>query len=395
MIHKVGGGSKFNSLLVAIRNSNPYDTIIIRKGIYYEICDTISIPLTIIGEEGAIIDAQSNDGDIFYIKSDNVHIKGVTFRNVKVSYVQDNAAIKFVFAKNFSIENCIIENSLFGIYLAKSQNGKVINNKIVAIRRTESNSGNGIHLWYSRNIQIIGNEILYHRDGIYLEFVKHSEIKGNICKFNLRYGLHFMFSDSCSYHNNLFETNGAGVAVMYTKRVEMKYNTFKNNWGPSSYGLLLKDISDSYIGHNTFLQNTVGIYMEGCDRCLIEMNDIFKNGWGLKITGNCEDNSIQVNNFVRNTFEVTTNSNQNKNFFSKNYWSGYSGYDLDKDGYGDVPYIPITLYSIIVQNNEAGSVLLQSFFVDMLEIAEKIFPSLVPRYLLDIKPAIRIHKWSK
>lgn len=202
-----------------------------------------------------------------------------------------------------------------------------------------------------------------------------------------------MFSDSCSYHHNVFETNGAGVAVMYTKNVEMKYNSFKNNWGPSSYGLLLKDISDSYIGQNSFLRNTIGIYMEGCDRSLIEMNDVRNNGWGLKITGNCEDNTIQKNNFVRNTFEVITNSVQNRNIFQMTYWSGYSGYDLDRDGFGDLQYIPVSLYSIIVQSNEAGSVFLRSFFVDLLEIAEKIFPSLVPKYLVDIKPAMRIYKW--
>lgn len=373
----------------------PKDTILVRKGIYYEIRDTINKPLTIIGEKGAIIDANFQDGEIFYIISNDVHIKNLTFRNIKISYVQDNAAVKFVFSQNFLVEDCIIENSLFGIYLAKSQNGIIRNNKIIGVRRKESNSGNGIHLWYVRNVQIIGNEVLNHRDGIYFEFVKNSLIKGNACKYNLRYGLHFMFSDSCSYHHNLFETNGAGVAVMYTKRVEMKYNSFRNNWGPSSYGLLLKDISDTYIGENSFYRNTIGIYMEGCDRSLIEMNDIIENGWGLKITGNCEDNRIRKNNFVKNTFEVTTNSIQNRNIFEMNYWSRYSGYDLNRDGYGDVAYIPITLYSIIIQNNEAGSVLLRSFFVDLLEIAEKIFPSLVPKYLVDNKPAMRIYKWSK
>lgn len=394
-IISVGRNEFFKSILSAINYAKFYDTIYIKKGTYFEVNDTIIKPLTIIGEQGVIIDANYKDGDIFYINSNNVHIKNLIFKNVKVSYVQDNAAIKFVFSENFSVENCTIENSLFGIYLAKSKNAIIRNNKILGIRRTESSSGNGIHLWYVRNVQIINNQIYNHRDGIYFEFVKISETKKNICKFNVRYGLHFMFSDSCSYHHNVFETNGAGVAVMYTKNVEMKYNSFKNNWGPSSYGLLLKDISDSYIGQNSFLRNTIGIYMEGCDRSLIEMNNVQDNGWGLKITGNCEDNTIQKNNFVRNTFEVTTNSIQNRNIFQMNYWSGYSGYDLDRDGFGDVPYIPITLYSIIVQNNEAGSVLLRSFFIDLLEIAEKIFPSLIPKYLVDTKPAIRIYKWLK
>ena len=42
-------------------------------------------------------------------------------------------------------------------------------------------------------------------------------------------------------------------AVMYTKDVKMFNNTFEQNWGDSAYGLLLKDISDSYIFNNKFI----------------------------------------------------------------------------------------------------------------------------------------------
>lgn len=64
---------------------------------------------------------------------------------------------------------------------------------------------------------------------------------------NLRYGLHFMFSHNDQYHHNWFHHNGAGVAVMYFRQVQMTENEFGYNWGGSAYGLLLKDISDSHI----------------------------------------------------------------------------------------------------------------------------------------------------
>lgn len=60
-----------------------------------------------------------------------------------------------------------------------------------------------------------------------------------------------MFSDYDAYHDNIFTDNGAGVAVMYTNHVEMTGNTFQDNWGPVSYGLLLKDINYSLIRGNT------------------------------------------------------------------------------------------------------------------------------------------------
>ncbi|MFN3269945.1 MAG: nitrous oxide reductase family maturation protein NosD, partial [Candidatus Kapaibacteriota bacterium] len=69
------------------------------------------------------------------------------------------------------------------------------------------------------------------------------------------------------------------------------------------------------------------------------------------------------------------------------------GYDLNKDGIGDVPYIPVSLFTIIVQSNNYAVLLFRSFFVDIFEIAEKIFPSIVPKYLVDRKPSMRQFKW--
>ena len=50
--------------------------------------------------------------------------------------------------------------------------------------------------------------------------------------------------------NNTFRNNGSGVAVMFTKRVQMTGNRFEDNWGAAAYGLLLKEISDSRLDRN-------------------------------------------------------------------------------------------------------------------------------------------------
>lgn len=393
-ILEVDKNGKLKTIANAISLANEGDTIFIRKGIYFEKNIFVGKPMTIVGESGSVVDCRSEDGFGFLVKTRNFTIKNLTIKNIGISYIQDNAAIKFDSCDNILIENVIVENGFFSIYFSRSKNFTVRNCKLVGqANRTESNSGNGIHLWYCNNARIEGNQIRLQRDGIYFEFVKNSLIQNNISENNLRYGLHFMFSDSCSYRNNGFRRNGAGVAVMYTNRVYMVENIFENNWGPSSYGLLLKDIKRSYVSRNTFFNNTVGIYMEGTDQTLFEKNNFYKNGWALRITGNCEDNTFRYNNFISNTFEVATNSSQSRNTFDRNYWSGYSGYDLNKDGIGDVPYIPVSLFTIISQSNNYAIVLFRSFFVDILEIAERIFPSFVPKYLVDRKPAMRQFKW--
>src|SRR5690606_10390820 len=123
--------------------------------------------------------------------------------------------------------------------------------------------GNGIHLWKCHHITVDGNTIEGHRDGIYFEFVTNSLIVNNHSEGNIRYGLHFMFSHDDEYRNNAFVNNGAGVSVMYTKGVRMIDNTFSRNWGASSYGLLLKDIRDSFVTGNKFIENSTAIFMEG------------------------------------------------------------------------------------------------------------------------------------
>jgi nitrous oxidase accessory protein len=239
-------------------------------------------------------------------------------------------------------------------------------------------------------VNVENNKIFNHRDGIYFEFVRHGKIVNNHSERNLRYGLHFMFSDSCQYTNNTFENNGAGVAVMYTKNVLMIENHFVENWGPVSYGILLKDISDSRIEKNIFDENSIGLYMEGCSRVTIEQNNFSKNGWALKLMANSMDNYFYDNNFVANSFDISTNSRQNFNTFEKNYWAEYDGYDLNKDGFGDVPFRPVTMFSMMIESHPTSLVLLHSLFIDILNIAESIIPAITPEALTDPNPRMRM-----
>jgi len=254
----------------------------------------------------------------------------------------------------------------------------------------EMNSGNAIHLWYSSRNLIEGNHTEGHRDGIYLEFVDNSTVQNNMVKDNLRYGLHFMFSDNDSYLNNTFVSNGAGVAVMFSKGIRMEDNEFLDNWGSSSYGLLLKDITDSEIRHNRFSKNTTGIYGEGAIRINITGNDFVRNGWAINMMGSCNDNTVHHNNFLNNTFEVTTDSKRNHNTYDGNYWSENIGsYDLDRDGVSDVPYRPVKLFSFMMANMESSTILMRSLLVDLINHAEKVAPVITPHNLMDHKPLMK------
>ena len=366
-------------------------TIIVHPGVYRDSTIVVSLPVTIIGEKHPVLDGEGMR-QIMTVTADSVTVRGIAFRNVGVAFTEDLAAIKVVRARYCSIADNRIDNGFFGIYLQEAQYCAVLRNVIRGTRSSDATSGNGIHLWHSRDIVIQGNQVSGHRDGIYFEFVRATHVHDNVSMGNLRYGLHFMFSDSCDYEGNTFRRNGAGVAVMYTHNVRMVGNHFTDNTGAAAYGLLLKEISDSELRDNIFSGNTSGLYADGATRLNAHHNTFINNGWALKLQSSTEDASFTANNFAGNTFDVSTNSRSANSTFRGNYWSEYQGYDLNRDGVGDVLYRPVRLTSVVVARYEPALILLRSNFLLLMDAAERVLPALTPETLADSAPAMR---WVK
>ncbi len=379
---------KISSIKQGIAMAVEYDTLLVKKGTYKEHNIIIDKPLTLLGDDYPIIDGEEK-GEIITIVSDNVTVDGLFIINVGTSYTTDYAAIRVVKSENFLIQHVVLEKLFFGIYLEKSNNGKVYHNKIVGDAVDEYNSGNGIQLWYSHQVEVDRNIVQGTRDGIYLEFSDNVTINNNRSSDNIRYGLHFMFSNDDIYTNNTFENNGAGVAVMFSKNIRMQNNTFRKNWGTASFGMLLKEINDAEIIGNTFEENTIGINIEGSNRINYMGNDFINNGWAVKVRGACYTNTFKNNNFLYNSFDISYNSKVNDNVFEQNYWSSYTGYDLDKNGIGDVPYRPVKLFSYIVNRTPETIVLLRSLFMDIIDFSEKVSPVFTPDNLMDPNPLMQ------
>ena len=384
----VGKDKAITTLREGIKTAMDGDTILLNEGIYKEGNIIINKAIYLIGINGPVLDGE-NKNEILTLSGKNIVIKGIQFVNAGYSSMNDYAALKIIDATNVVIENNTFNNSFFAIHVSNATHSVIRKNTIKGNNKSEHLSGNGIHLWKCNTALIDNNHITGHRDGIYFEFVTESTIQNNLSEKNIRYGLHFMFSNNDNYFNNTFRNNGAGVAVMYSHKVKMEGNKFEMNWGPSSYGILLKDITDSYIQHNTFLKNSVGIYMEGSSRIEVSKNIFKENGWALKVQASCDDNNFFQNNLFGNSFDVGTNGSLVLNKFYNNYWDKYEGYDRNKDGIGDVPYHPVSMYSMIVEQNPNSLILLRSFVVSLLDKAEKAIPSLASENLVDDKPMIK------
>ncbi len=391
---RVGKGMEQTTIKGGLQIANHGDTILVQKGIYKEQNIIVNKSVYLKGIEFPEIHGEDKYENLT-IKANFVVVEGFHFTHSGKSSYIDLAALKILGCRDILVLNNRFTNSFFGIYCQNVNRAVIAGNKLYSNARDEISSANGIHCWKSDNLQIIQNTISGHRDGIYFEFVTGTTIEGNNSYNNVRYGLHFMFSSHNLYKSNIFRDNGAGVAVMYSNHVTMLRNTFSDNWGNAAYGILMKDIIDSEVEGNIFSRNTVGIYLEGSNRINMKANRFDDNGWAIKMQASCTDNLITKNNFTSNTFDVATNGSLVLNTFKDNYWERYEGYDLNRDGTGDIPYRPVSLYSMIVERNPATLMLFRSFMVDLMDKAERIIPGMTPEDLKDDEPRMKMIRFPE
>ena len=220
---KVGSKHTYKTIKKALLVAQPNDTVIVFEGVYQEGNIVINKPIVFMGINQPVLDGQSKF-EILSVKANGVTINGFTIKNSGYATLDDPGGIKVYDSEHITIENNILDNNFFGIYIQYGKHCIIKNNRIKAYGIEEQQIGNGIHCWKSDSLLIIGNNISGHRDGIYFEFVTGSVIWRNVSYQNIRYGLHFMFSNNDAYISNTFKNNGAGVAVMFTHKVKMINN---------------------------------------------------------------------------------------------------------------------------------------------------------------------------
>ena len=405
------------------------DTILLQEGIYPTEGILINKSVSLKGEAlGKVVLDGQNKKNVLHITSDNVTISNLVIRNSGSSEIEEFSGIRVENARNCNIHNNRIENTIYGIYLARVKNCHASANYIQTVAKNETFGGNGIHLWYSQFVQLNYNIITGHRDGLYFEFSENLAINHNLSFYNIRYGMHFMFCHHSVFHGNLFIGNYTGVAIMYSDKIKVKDNRFyggkeltkihsflrtyqmkhrkssdgvaifsnalysipdKSKFIISSMGMLLKEVNESDFSFNLIQENAEGIIMDGNVKNEFRYNEFHGNGLAIKIYGNCQENNFINNNIIDNFFDITTNSKSNFNSFHKNYWSAYKGFDLNKDGFGDNLYRPVRVFSYWLIKYPEAIMLFASPMMRFLETMEVAFPILNPTTLYDKQPWLR------
>jgi len=391
-----------DELINRLSHSHNSDTLRLHGGVYNGLFE-INFPITLIGDSSAVIDG-GKEGDVVTINADSVMISGITVQNSGTRLLKDHAGVK-IMGDFVEITDCQIRDNLHGIYVKGGSYINIRDNTIIGrFDIQESDRGNGIHLWSTAYNIIDNNDISYARDGIYFSFANSTRIRYNHIH-NLRYGLHYMYSDSNSFEDNLFDYNVAGSALMYSKHIEFRRNIFAHCRGFRAYGILLQSVDYCSAYDNLILDNTKAIFFGNSSFNRFENNDIVQNDQSSQINVACEENVLVSNNFISNLSEVmmdetvvsVTRWSENG---KGNFWSNYSGYDLDGDNIGDTPHQLQSVFEFLEQKSPPVRFYLYSPASQLLAVAEKRLPILRKTTVEDSFPIFGLIKndripWDK
>jgi nitrous oxidase accessory protein len=380
-------------LAKAITAAQPGDTIEVTGGTFHGNL-VIDKPLTLIGLDGATLDAD-NHGTVLRIDAADVTVRDFTVRNSGDSLDHEDSGI-IATGPRALVENNVLENVLFGIYINSAPGTTVRGNHITGKELDIARRGDLIRLWDSDDVLIENNVTRNGRDAV-LWYSERMTLRGNDFSYG-RYGLHFMYCDDALIEGNRLTYNSVGAYLMYGRRMTLRDNLLAFNRGPSGYGLGLKDMDDSIIFGNRFLDNRVGAFVDGSPRELestgvFEHNLFAYNDIAIEMLPSVRRNQIHDNSFIENEQQVVVAGGGQlvENLWTVgergNYWSDYAGYDGDDDGVGEIEYRAERLLDSLLGSRPELRLFLYSPVVNAVDFAARAFPMVRPQpILVDEKP---------
>lgn len=383
----VSPAGSLDSISKAIELAKEGDTIEVKGGLYKERIVIDKPHIKLIGLNKPVIDG-GGEGTVVFIKAPGCTFKGFLVRGSGESLNAEDGGINLDSASNSVIEDNRLEDLLFGIYLRNSPKSLIRSNVIVGKDLPIPDRGDGIHLWYSSETKVENNLVTQTRD-LAIWFSNKTLIKNNRVEKG-RYGLHYMKSDDNTFEDNVFTDNSVGGFLMYSRGIKFYHNIFAHNQGlGSGYGIGFKDVDDVVAEENLIIDNRIGIYLDNSPSLIDSWNAIKKNviafnDVGASLMPSIERNAFSGNSFIENTEQIEVRGggtlSGNKWFEDKkgNYWSDYVGYDENKDGIGDIPYLAESLFESFIDRYPNLKVFIFSPVSQAIEFASQAFPVMKP-----------------
>jgi nitrous oxidase accessory protein len=345
-------------------------------------------PIALVGRGRPVLRG-SGHGSVVRVRAPHVTVEGFDIDGRRGGDLGRDTSGLHIAAPHVTVRDCRVHDALFGIYLRDADDATIDGNLVEGIPgRPPGEIGSGIHVWNSQRFHLTGNEIVATRDGVYIQSSSHGEVRRNRAR-DLRYGLHYMFSDDNVFEDNVFEGGAAGTALMYSKRLVFRRNQFLRNRGFASVGLLLKACDEVVAEDNLIADNARGIFLEGSYRNQFRRNVVAMSDTALVIYDSSGENVFDGNSFVGNLTPLSLSGRRTDTRFHGNYWSDHGEPDLDGDGYTDRPYRLSNVFDHVRGNLTAADLFAHGVAVAALGAAERTFPVLDPIPVVDPRPLAR------
>jgi nitrous oxidase accessory protein len=397
-----GAGAQSRDVQSLIDDAEPGSVVEVGSGTY-EGGIVIDKPITLKGIGDPVIDG-GGKGDVVKITASDVTIEGFVIRASGISVTNSDAGVIAGIEKErisgVRVIDNHIEDVLFGVSLEWVDDAEVTGNNILGKDLNPSRRGDSIRLFESTSVLVDSNRIVGGRD-LALWYSTDLVIRGNRLEKS-RYGLHSMYASDVLLEENVIRDNSVGAFLMYGTGLKVERNTFADNYGPSGYGLGLKDVDGVDVVGNRFVANRVGIFNDNSPTepepiHHITNNIIAFNEIGVLLMPSVRNNIFNDNAFIDNTEQVslTTTGHLEADEWAEggkgNYWSDYSGYDADRDGIGDREYKVDDLFSSMKDSYPNLVFLTGTPAARAVDMAGRAFPDLRPEpKLVDPSPQVGI-----
>jgi nitrous oxidase accessory protein len=355
---------------------------------------TIDRAVTLWGPRGAVI--RSNGiGRTVSVRADGTRLLGFTIDGSGRRYDKMDSGV-YVRGTGIEVRGITVRNALYGIVLERSKDLTIDDNHIVGDIHTPLGlRGDGIRLFGSSNCEIAGNLIENSRD-LLVWFSPNAKIIGNLIEGG-RYATHFMYSDGGVVEHNRYLRNTVGVFVMYSDNIRIAGNTLAGNMKFDGFGVGAKESGNLVIDGNRLVQDRIGIYFDTCpfhpdqkDRIrdnLFALCDTAVDFLGSGANNIFEDNTLRDN---QTQVRVEDQGNLMQTEWSRNYFDDYQGYDLDGDGFGDVPYEPRSLSGQLLSQRPELAFFRGTAALDLVDAVADVMPVFRPEPLLiDRRPRMQ------
>jgi nitrous oxidase accessory protein len=301
----------------------------------------VSRPLVLEGGGGVTVDGGGR-GTVLTVATNGVTLRGLRIVHSGSNHDGVDAGVKIAGSANL-LEDNAIEDCLFGIDLAQSNDNVVRRNRIHSKAVEMGFRGDAIRLWYSFRNQIVDNEISDTRDVVVWYSADNVISRNRVTRS--RYALHTMYAATNLVEGNEFRGNMTGIFLMYSDGVVVRRNRIVGAQGAAGVGVGFKETSSVVLEGNDIVYCATGIYIdvspyEPDTENRFERNRLAYNGVGVNFHTDWQGNVFRDNEFRGNFTQVAVRGGggATRNVWERNWWDDYQGFDRDGDGTGDTSY---------------------------------------------------------